>query len=170
MKKADWSRVQAVPHNRKTEVRLYQDAAPQGNRKIKGRFDSATADSITLVLEDGQTRTVDKQAVRKVLTRRPFSKRKPGWSTLVVTSVLMGVLLMVRGTTGAEPGEVPGISSFVIGVPTLIAFLAAPKGPIYNVPPKHRILPQGDKPPGDQDNASGKAGRSAGLSDLRGAT
>ena len=27
---------------------------------------------------------------------------------------------------------------------------------IYNVPPRHRILPQADKQPGDQSNASGK--------------
>ena len=66
-KKADWSRVQAVSHHRKTKVRLYEDAAPRENRRIKGRFGSATADSITLVLKDGQTRTVQKQAVRKVL-------------------------------------------------------------------------------------------------------
>ena len=35
-KKADWSRVQAVPHHRKTVVRLYEDAAPRENRRIKG--------------------------------------------------------------------------------------------------------------------------------------
>ena len=73
-KKADWSRVQAVSHHRKTKVRLYEDAAPRENRRIKGRFGSATADSITLVLKDGQTRTVQKQAVRKVLIPRPFKK------------------------------------------------------------------------------------------------
>ena len=56
---------------------LYKDEAPQGSRKkIKGRFDSAAADSITLTLKDGQTRTLEKQAVRKVLTRRPFSQTK----------------------------------------------------------------------------------------------
>ena len=64
-KKADWSRVQAVPRNTKTEVRLYQDAAPV--RRFKGRFESATADSITLVFKDGQTRTFPKSAVHKVL-------------------------------------------------------------------------------------------------------
>ena len=74
-----WSRVQAVPPKTKTDVHLYKDEAHQGSRKIKGRFESAAADSITLKLKDGQTRTLEKQAVRKVLTRRPFSKRKPGW-------------------------------------------------------------------------------------------
>ena len=65
--------MQAVSHDTKTEVRLYQDAAPV--RRFRGRFESATADSITLVFKDGQTRSFPKQAVRKVLTRRPFSKR-----------------------------------------------------------------------------------------------
>ena len=86
-KKADWSRVQAVPHNTKTEVRLYQDAAPRENRRIRGRFDSATADSITLRLKDGQKRTFQKSAVRKVLTYRPFVKRWQGWIALGATSL-----------------------------------------------------------------------------------
>ena len=154
--KSDWSRVQAVPHNSKVVVLLYQDEAPRGNRKITGRFDSATADSITLVLEDGQMRTFQKFAVRKVLTRLPFRKRGAGWATLVVTSVLVGILWMAGGTSGAEPGEVPLISASVIGLPTLIAFLGAKMGSIYDVPPKHRMLSQGDQHPDDQGNASAK--------------
>ena len=75
----DWSRVQAVPPKTKTEAQLYKDKASKGSRKVKGRFDSATTDSLTLRLKDGQTRTLEKSAVRKVLTRRPFSKRWPGW-------------------------------------------------------------------------------------------
>ena len=147
-KKADWSRVQAVPHNRKTEVRLYQDAAPQGNRKIKGRFDSATADSITLVLEDGQTRTVDKQAVRKVLTRRPFLKRKPGWIALGTTSLFC--LATVAGGDFAKTMYllIPAVSAPV--------FFGSWLGRIYDVPHKHRPLSQGDQQSGGQDNASGK--------------
>ena len=153
-KKADWSRVQAMPHNRKTQVRLYQDAAPRRGRRIKGRFDSVTADSITLRLKDGQTRTLQKQAVHKVLIPRPFLKRKPGWATLAVTSVLTA--LWMSTATGAEPGEVPGISSFMIGTPTIIAFLVAKMGTIYDVPPNHRPLPQGEKQSGASDDASGK--------------
>ena len=62
---------------------LYKDEAPQGSRKIiQGRFDSAAADSITLKLKDGQTRTLEKQAVRKVLTPLPFRKRGAGWVAL----------------------------------------------------------------------------------------
>ena len=52
---ADWSRVQSVPTPPKDSVvRLYEDAAPPQSRRIKGRFVSATADSITLVLKTGR--------------------------------------------------------------------------------------------------------------------
>ena len=95
----DWSRVQAVPPKTKTDVHLYKDEAHQGSRKIKGRFDSAAADSITLKLKDGQTRTLEKQAVRKVLTRRPFSKRKPGWIALGVAFAITEFFPPYRPTT-----------------------------------------------------------------------
>ena len=156
LKKADWSRVQSVPHNRKTVVRLYEDAAPPENRRIKGRFDSATAASITLRLKDGQTRIFQKSAVRKVLISRPFSKRKPGWITAGVASLIWGVLFVLDTSGGAEPGEVPQMLSMGIGVPTLIAFLVGKRGSIYNVPPKHLPLSQGDKQSGNQDNGSTK--------------
>ena len=81
-KKADWSRMQAVPSHRKTSVRLYQDAAPPASRRIKGRFVSATADSITLVFEDGQTRTFPKTAVHKVLVTPSVLETKAGMDHL----------------------------------------------------------------------------------------
>ena len=92
-KKADWSRVQPVTQNTKTQVRLYQDAAFRKNRRIKGRFDSATADTITLVFKDRLTRTFHKSAVRKVLIRRPFRQRWPGWVALGVTFGVLQALL-----------------------------------------------------------------------------
>ncbi len=152
--KADWSRVQAVSHNAKIAVRLYEDVASQRHRKITGRFDSATADSITLRFKDGQTRTIEKGAVRKVLIYRPFAKRSPGW-------VAMGVAIIFV--------EITGLGDPLTGLDRLKAYartlpLAAPffygsrmKG-IYKIPAKHRMLmlPQGGKQPGDQDNASEK--------------
>ena len=148
-KKADWARVQAVPHNTKTQVRLYQDAAPRRGRRIKGRFRSATANSISLVLEDGQTRSVRKQAVRKVLTYRPFGKRWPGWVALGAT------LLYLEGLLGRDLDR---RSHFILTLPlTSVAFYFSPRmKAIYNGPPGHRPLPQADKRPGDQNNVSGK--------------
>ena len=143
-KKADWSRVQAVPHNTKTVVRLYQDAAPRGNRKIKGRFVSATADSVMLVLKDGQTRTVDKQAVRKVLIHRPFGKRWQGWVALGATFLFLEAVFA---------GDFDRRSHLGITLPLAgAAFFFSPrmKG-IYNGPPGHRPLPQADKRSGAAD-------------------
>ena len=160
LKKADWSRVQAVPHNTKTGVRLYQDAAPPGSWKIKGRFDSATADSITLVLKNGQTRTFPKTAVRKVLIPRPFKKRKSGWITLAVSMLVVQAVprLIALGTGVSEDLEssIAWFHLLIIAPATLAAFSVSGMGSIYDVPPEHRMLPQGDKLAGNQDNASGK--------------
>ena len=149
-KKPDWSRVQAVPPNTKTAVRLYRDVAPPESWKIKGRFDSATANSITLRLKDGQTHTLPKTAVRKVLTVRPFAKRWLGW-------VVLGATFSFLEATG----DLDRRTHLLITLPlTALAFnLSGTKG-IYNVPPEHRMLAQADKQSGDQDNASGKPGDS----------
>ena len=156
-KKADWSRVQAVPRHRKTVVRLYEDAAPPESRRIKGRFVSATADSITLRLKSGQTRTVHKQDVRKVRIWRPVKKRKPGWIALgvafAITELLVNIDISESPTTASDRIVGHAIITFAA---TLAAFSVSGMGPVYDVPPKHRILPQGDQQPGDQDSSSTK--------------
>ena len=153
-KKSDWSRVQAVPHDTKTGVRLYQDAASPESRRIKGRFHLATADSITLVIEDGQTRTFPKQAVRKVRTWRPVKKRKPAWVALVIVAVIAEYALHI---------DLPPTILERLGGHAMITlpiaggfFYGSRMGSIYDVPPKHRILPQRDQQPGDHGTASGK--------------
>ena len=156
-KKADWTRVQSVRHHRKTVVRLYEDAAPPARRRIKGRFVSATADSITLVLKDGQTRTIHKHDVRKVRTWRPVKKRKPGWIALgvafAITEFLINIDISESRTTASE--RIVGHAIITL-VATLAAFSVSGMGPIYDLPPKHRMLPQGDQQPGDQESGSGK--------------
>ena len=150
----DWSRVQAVPPKTKTDVHLYKDEAHQGSRKIKGRFDSAAADSITLKLKDGQTRTLEKSDVRKVLTRRPFSKRWPGWVALGVAFAITEFFLYI---------DLPPTASERLGghatitLPTAAAFFygSRMKG-IYEVPPKHRTRPAGGQQSGVQDKAPEK--------------
>ena len=150
----NWSRVQAVPPKTKIEVQLYKDEAPQGSRKVKGRFDSAATGSVTLTLKDGQTRTLEKQAVRKVLTRRPFSKRWPGWVALGVTFAITEFFLHI---------DLPPTASERLGghatitLPTAAAFFygSRMKG-IYEVPPKHRTRTQGAKQFGVQDKSPEK--------------
>ena len=144
----DWSRVQAVPPKTKTDVHLYKDEAPQGSQKIQGRFDSATTGSLTLRLKDGQTRTMEKSAVRKVLTRRPFAKRKPGWIALGVT---LGILSLKW--TDHKPISTPQAHA-VFTLPIAGAFFYGSRmGGIYEVPPKHRTRPAR----GPQSDAQGKA-------------
>ena len=150
----DWSRVQAVPPKTKTEVQLYKDEVPQGSRKIKGRFDSATDGSITLRLKDGQTRTLEKSDVRKVLTRRPFSKRWPGWIALGVTLTILAA--MPLDSDDPRPISSPQAHA-TITLPVAAAFFYGSRmGGIYEVPPKHRTRTQGVKQSGAEGKAPGK--------------
>ena len=145
----DWSRVQTVPPKTKTDVHLYKDEAPQGSRKIRGRFDSVTTDSLTLALKDGQTRTLEKSAVRKVLTRRPFWKRWPGWVALGVPLAIVGIVTNARGI--APDHTATFYLAFTL--PAVPFFLLSGMEGIYEVPPKHRTRPAG----GQQSGAEGKA-------------
>ena len=156
--KSDWSRVQRVTPGTRTTVWLYKDQVPPGRRKIKGRFRSATSESITLMLPDGQMQTLGKRAVRQVLTRRPFSKRYQGWIALGVTATLVG--LAARSAT--DPGDVDtgelhiAMHSAVTLPVTLFTFLVAPKMVgIYSVPPDRRDPSStGTKPPQNRSTAT----------------
>ena len=150
----DWSRVQAVPPKTKTEAQLYKDKASKGSRKVKGRFDSATTDSLTLRLKDGQTRTFQKSAVRKVLTHRPFSKRWPGWVALGVTfGVLQTLLSMSASVDNVSASTMAGAHATITLPITAAFFYGSRMGGIYEVPLQHRIQTQGVK----QSGAEGKA-------------
>ena len=95
--KADWTRIQAIAPDTKSELQLYEGAVPHDDRKVKGRFVSATVDSVTLELKDGRARTVQKDDIRKILTRRPFMKRWPGWAALGVTLFALAVMPVDSG-------------------------------------------------------------------------
>ena len=152
-RRADWSRVQAVPHDTKAAVRLYKDAAPAESRRIKGRFHSATEDSITLRLKDGRTRAFQKSYVRMVLIHRPFSKRWAGWITLA-GSVLATEIFRIW--VQDLPASFAALNLGIAAGATVVVFANSELSPIYNVPPMYRVLPQGDKQSGIQDDASGK--------------
>lgn len=147
-----WSRVQALSSETETEVRLYKDEAPPGSHKIAGHFHSATDDSVTLTLPDGQRRTLQKQFVREVLTHRSFAKRWPGWLTLGVSIVTVSLLL-------PESGERPWTTLLVgglVGLPfSFAAFQGSRMAGIYDVPSEYRTPP----PPAKQPNAGKKPGK-----------
>lgn len=145
----DWSKVQAVAPDTKTEVHLYED-----KRKLKGRFLSATDDSIMLQLtdrtyKDGLTRTFQKSAVRKVQAHRALGKRWPGWLALGV-AVGMGTVLTGTFSRG---GDLTDATKILFGgiVPVAISsafFYGSRMGGIYEVPPEHRDwVPKGTSLP-----------------------
>ena len=136
--KRDWSRVQILAPGTRTTVVLYKDQAPPGKRKIEGRFHSATAESITLMPGHGQTRTLQKRAVRKVLVRRPLKKRYQGWITAAVGTAVW-TSWVANPESDLKASAIPLLAGVLIGAPTALAFLVAPKmGDIYNVPPRSR--------------------------------
>ena len=139
--KRDWSRVQAVPRGARTTVLLYGDLAPRGKRKIKGRFYSATAESVTLQLEQGQTRTVQKKDVRRVLVYRPVGQRYQVAATAAAGGALT-ILALIQIAGPAYEFHGPKFAKFVTAAlvaPVSLALLLAPKmGGIYNVPRKSK--------------------------------
>ncbi len=132
----DWSKVGAIEPGRATTVLLYKDAAPAGSRKIKGRFSSATDESITLAMRDGQSRTLQKSAVRKVLIRRPFAKRYPGWIAAGVSAAIIE-----RGLSD-ELDPAARILHAAVTLPVAAAFFyGARTGGVYNMPPGYDNSP-----------------------------
>ena len=150
MTRSDWPQVQAVKPGTPITVLLHKDQGLRGKRKVRGRFHSATGDSLTLERKDGQKRTLSKSAVRKVLVHRPLRKRYAVWIAPLVSTVIFGPSLY-----RSEDFTVVDAGKF-IGIPTGLAFLATPKkSEIYHVPPKYRMQPPADKPSGAEGKASG---------------
>ena len=152
--KRDWSRVQAVAPGTPAAVFLYKDRGPRGNRKLQGRFQSATEDSLTLERKDGQRRTFQKSAVRKVLVHRPIGKRYQGWIAAAVGVISWVSLMSWIGDPTRQAVAI--FAGVLIGAPTSIGFLTAKMGVIYNVPPQHRTQPPADQPSGAEGKAPGK--------------
>ena len=93
---------------------------------------------ITLLLPGGRPYTQQKQAVRKVLVYRPLKKRYQGWVGVAISTAVWAPRIATADDVGGFWGKFL-LNSVFIGVPTVIAFLVAPKkGGIYNVPPDRR--------------------------------
>ena len=142
--RSDWSKVREVEAGRRTWVQLYEGEAREEDLMVKGRFESATAENITLVLRDGQTRTFKRQSVRKVLVSRPFANRVPGWAAMGVTAGILETLSAVasRASDGYDAGR-RAQAHAMLTIPIGLAFFYGSRmGGIYNVPPKHRAKMQ----------------------------
>ncbi len=139
----DWSTVQAVKPNTKTEVTLYKDRTPPGTgQKFRGRVLSTTDNSVTLELteryyRDGRIRTFQKSDVRKVLTPRSIGERWPGWAAFF-TSAAVGALITVPAGEHLT-GATKVLATFILPIPISIPFfIGSHMGSIYEVPPRHR--------------------------------
>ena len=138
---SDWSRVEAVPVGTPTEVHLYDDAAPPDSRRVTGRFHAATADTLTLTLEEQSTplRTLAQSAVHIVEVRRPIRKRSAGWFALgVITAGFAFIALAGSDLTLWAPlyfGPLYG------GPAALIGFFLQRKERIYETPLKAASVP-----------------------------
>ena len=133
------------PSKQRSKCNCTRTKLPREAGRSRAASTRPRPDFITLTLKDGQTRTLEKQAVRKVLTRRPFSKRWPGWVALAIP-----LLLLELHFSGEPPGAAGRLHGHAITtLPTAAAFFygSRMKG-LYEVPPKHRIRPAGGQQSG----------------------
>ena len=139
---------ETVPVGTTTEVQLFEDEVPPDNRQVTGRFHSATADSLTLTLDDGTTRTFARSAVQMIQTDRPIWKRHAGWTVLL--DVIIAATLLAALFDGVDAGAAMNAST-LIGLPaSLPGFLLQRMQQIYNAPPP-RLITQVDVPISDGD-------------------
>ena len=133
----EWSAVEQIVAGRKVTVKFYDDEPFEGALMVKGRFESANASGITLYLENGESQTLPRRAVRKVNVRLPFAKRVPGWCAVGLAAGIAEILLYMTGPTQSIQNRLGGHA--ITTLPAMAAFLLWPMGTVYNVPPKHRI-------------------------------
>ena len=154
-----WSRLQTVAAGAEVEVRLYDEAetvetparfalrplgrlAPamqdgrQDGRIVKGRLHAATADALTLALEDGCRHRWDRRAVRLVKVRRPFFARPAGWIAFGVATAFMLRALLPPEDLSA--GAVPLMLSYTAFPASLPFFFVSPMKTVYAAPPADR--------------------------------
>jgi len=114
MPRSDWTRIESLPPGIPTRVRLHTPDPGSGRKQITGLFESSSTSTITLMLRDGQSKTIEQSRVRKIIARRKVLKRYAGWITLVLT--LGGTVYMGAGSDPLpEQIYVPAIGSSFLG-------------------------------------------------------
>ena len=127
---SDWTRVQSVPPETRTEVQLYRDEATAENWKIQGHFHSATDDSVTLKIENRQTRIFQKKVIFKVLISRPPSKKEMiGMLIGNVAGVLIGAAVFSEKDLAPHLAAIPTASA-------LVYFLSSRMKEVYKASPR----------------------------------
>ena len=130
----EWSRVEAVPVGTQIMVQLYDDVGPPDlRRRVTGRLQEVTADTLTVVLDERQriVRPLARSDVHIVRIRRPIMERWAGWLTLgVVASTIAAFLGRDSDVT------VEAQLGLLFGAPaSLPGFLLHRWKRIYEVPP-----------------------------------
>lgn len=87
-----WSRLQAVAPGAEIEVQMYGEA-----EAVEGRFESVSAETLTLLLPDRSVRVLEGGAVHRVRVRRPLAERHWGWIAFGATAA--AVSLLTSGST-----------------------------------------------------------------------
>ena len=94
LNRPDWSSVQNIAPGRQVRITLLDKQIPRESRRLRGVFASADASSVSAVLPDGSTRTLERAAVRRVAVRRPLLKRPGAW---IATGITAGVVQATLG-------------------------------------------------------------------------
>ena len=66
------------------------------------------------------------------------------------------LLSMSASVDNVSGSTMAGVHATTTLPSAVLAFFISGMGPIYSVPPRYRMLEQGDKQPGDQESGSGK--------------
>ena len=114
MPRGDWTRIESLPPGIPTRVGLHAPDPGSGRKQITGLFESSGTSTITLMLRDGQSKTIEQSHVRKIVARRKVVKRYAGWITLGLT--LSGTVAMGVGSDPLPPQiYAPAIGSSFLG-------------------------------------------------------
>lgn len=160
---SEWAAVEAIAAGAQVEARLRTAAPPddrtvetparfalrplrrraaalqdtlQDSRIVKGRFHAATADTLTLTLEDGCRHQWNRRAVRLVKIRRPFLARPAGWIAFgVATAFVLRSLFPLEDLNGVA---VPLILSYTAFPAPLPFFFVSSMKTVYTAPPAVR--------------------------------
>ena len=106
---------------------------------IQGRFHAATADTLTLALDEWSlpTHTIAKSAVYTVHARRPVGKRSAGWLALGGVAAIVALIVGTEEDyTHAGRVMIGAMYTALIGLPaSLPGFLGQQMQRIYEAPP-----------------------------------
>lgn len=145
----DWSSVRGIERGRKIQLVFY---AAESLTPIKGRLDSVTANAVTIINTDGQTRTFARERVRKVSVRRPLSKNAHAWAAAGLGLAFVGWSATQYADDNIERDRRTSALLLIVALPAWgITALATAYKSIYNVPAKHKGKVAGAASGGEQE-------------------